>query len=106
MKQLPQVSRDLLEAARIVEQGWCQGSMMSPPDKFCLMGAIFRVADCSSHAALMTVKLSQSLGLPSGVVLFGETHPVAAWNDAPERTQAEVVKALQDAAMKAAEEQR
>ena len=62
---------------------------------FCIVGAIRRVSGFNRRPE-KTVPLRQavarSLGLP------GYKAPLVAWNDAPERTQAEVVQALRDAA--------
>ena len=109
MKALPQVSRDLLEAARIVEKGWCQNETHID-DKFCVMGALAEVTDGGFFRGPCENRFMSAIDAVAGLLdlgpqtVFHSQHPLADWNDAPERTKAEVVKALQDAAMKAAEE--
>ena len=106
MKALPQVSRDLLEAARIVERGWCQGMFGAGlgynRKGNCLWGAVMKATDSGMGPANERERAAmKAVGCVLGVDCSNDA---ALWNDAPERTQAEVVKALQEAALKAAEQ--
>jgi hypothetical protein len=61
---------------------------------FCVAGAIYRVTISAFGASRALTFFSDALALDG---------QVATWNDAPERTQAEVVAALRAAAAKARE---
>ena len=94
---------EVLRAARaLIEKGWCQGAWAFNKKKesrapgstdaicFCLDAAIWRT-DCSVWQHTIAVrKICKTIGL--------EPYPrlLRDWNDAPERTQAEVLKALDD----------
>lgn len=91
----------LLKAAEMVERGWCQGMgarnaagrEVRPTSRaavcWCAHGAILRSAKdgvgwlCMEH-------LARAIGIAPC--------DVTGWNDAPKRTQAEVVSALKAAA--------
>ena len=95
----------LLTAADIVEKGWTQGVFatnafgkgvpVESPEacSFCVLGALDKAAETGigemawREAEKALFRTVRSPSLP-------------AWNDAPERTQAEVVAALREAASK------
>jgi hypothetical protein len=80
----------LLKAAAIVERGWCQGAAVDIDGSRCLVGAFCLASD---GAALdVSCAASRALERVIGTVYCSQ------WNDAPERTQAEVVAALRHAA--------
>ena len=96
-----QVIDALVRARELVERGWCQGWFARDADgvevsfasqsacRFCAIGAIRRVADIPDG--------NNGIGLlfrAGGLTALD----LAAWNDAPERTQADVL-ALYDAAI-------
>lgn len=88
-----QTAADLLSAANMIEHlGWHQGSARGPNGEVCAYKAIldatvdndrFRDAYCAARAHIGLVE---------------ESLPLSDWNDAPERTQQEVVSALRGAA--------
>lgn len=100
---------DVLERAAdlIEETGWCQfsyrgsGSLDIIPkrrfelaEEYCVTGAIFQAAyDAGTGAIPARDVLSDFLG-----------QGATSWNDAPERTKAEVVAKLREAAARAREE--
>lgn len=93
----------LLKAAALVERGWCQGHyalddhgnpalVEDDASCFCAEGAIIAAGRTDSGSDFMeTVRV---LGRAIGV----HESKIIAWNDAPGRTQAEVVAALRAAA--------
>lgn len=103
---------DILErAAKLIEPegAWTQGSFASAASGkptgsiwndnascFCIRGAIARIAGALySGAAIFATR----------VILGNDDQAaLARWNDAPERTQAEVVAKLREAAAKAREQ--
>lgn len=91
------VSEILNKAADLIEpQGaWVQGKWSTDGGKcLCAEGAIAIAAELSFFTAVE--------GSPAGRALaefIGD--PIPVWNDAPDRTQAEVVAALRAAARKA-----
>lgn len=95
----------LLEAARLLREGWGQGRYrLKPPfylrllgakPRYCLIGAI-------SEAGRLTINFPgylPSASLPY-IEALGFKHPNDAlrWNDAEERTQEEVVERVERAA--------
>lgn len=65
---------------------------------WCAVGAIRRETDYDYEAENATIFLEKALLPPgSGIGL----RPLARWNDAPERTQAEVVAKLREGALRA-----
>ena len=66
--------------------------------RFCAMGAVYRAADVSSFKGVLSVRPARVL---LAAVVGGS---IARWNDAPERTQAEVVSKLREAAALARKE--
>lgn len=88
----------LLDAARYIEtHGWVQGELGTCDGPVCAMGALHYLPgvmpenQVEAWGRLMTyLKLSNEI--------VNQLHPIAAWNDAPERTKDEVVAALRAAA--------
>lgn len=82
----------LLAAAALVERGWCQHQLHTrAPERWCAIGAITsaaRYAGCAGSEFSACDVLKQVVPIDD----------IAGWNDAPERTQAEVVAALRAAA--------
>lgn len=76
------------------EKGHVIGSLEQPATCFCAVGAIYRVAQAQSRSVQ-----ERAVDLMSETV--GKWH-IGEWNDAPYRTQAEVVAALRKAALLAA----
>lgn len=96
---------DLIEP----EGAWIQGRLcedgcdLQNASCFCAMGAILRVGS-SSLIGRKSVPVFEA-SLPSGFREYGAgLRPAADWNDAPERTQGEVVAKLREAAAKAREQ--
>lgn len=96
-------SQLLLKTAEVIEErGWTQGKYIDADGCVCVYGAM-HVAQgrapldagtsnpAEAHARLA---LLRTLHLPNSFVV----DPLAAWNDAPERTAVEVVTALRTAA--------
>ena len=85
----------LREAAAILERdGWEQGTYGDESGPNCIRGAINRAAGCKS-----TVSVNEEIAHPAYVAITRHIHcGLELWNDAPGRTQAEVVKALLRAA--------
>ena len=96
----PNEVADTLDRARaLIEKGWTQGVMARGKSGravsvrgnsavcFCASGAIDRVATWDGYS-VVAVALRAAIG--------GLNIP--CWNDAPERTQAEVVQAFKEAA--------
>lgn len=96
----------LLDSARsLVATGWCQGAdardregeEVDPWDEraasWSILGALVATLEqeAESTGELPLHELAAALYAIADVI---ETHSLAAWNDAPERTQAEVVKTL------------
>lgn len=80
-------AKALRDAADYLEKnGWCQGRNETKDGRVCLVEALARVADPKTHLAAYDF-LSTRYG---GVAL-------SRWNDAPGRTQAEVIAALREA---------
>ena len=106
MMNSPETKKRLLQIAEVLEKGWCQWDYAVSPlgkvfdqdtimaatpgvDRFCLRGALLRVSggfDRVVYARIYEVLLS--VGYLS----------LTAFNDAPGRTQAEVVKLVRKAA--------
>jgi hypothetical protein len=84
----------LMNAASIVERGWCQ-DRYNDGDRSCAKGAIYRAAR-EARVDFLPVLKALAAVLPQGDPEL--LCPIALWNDAPERTQAEVVAAMRQAA--------
>ena len=108
MKTEPDWRDVLLKAASIVEEGWCQGSLYQRKDgtstgdreeavQLCAIGAISAAwwrlsgADSAQHDA--SVISAAQMGLYEHL-----GHPIAKWNDHPDRTALEVAEAMRQAA--------
>jgi hypothetical protein len=92
------VADKLREARALVERGWCQhvfDQTHGDQQLFCAVGAIVRVTRAVSCYLDVVGTLRQAVDPRGG--LYG-------WNDAPERTQAEVLAAF-DKAIELAEAQ-
>ena len=93
--------RDILNrAAELVEHGWTQGAYEFTENSktyYCLVGAIGRAQEIFSvpgrQEAYKAIgdRLRKDHGLP-------KLDPISRWNDAPGRTQAEVVALLREVA--------
>ncbi|MDB5584350.1 MAG: hypothetical protein JWR80_9526 [Bradyrhizobium sp.] len=94
------IARKLDEARALIERGWCQKAFARAGDgskvkvchgdavSFCSMGALDRVGAWASGPI-------NALEAAVGVTVVAD---VMDWNDAPERTQAEVLDAFKRAA--------
>ena len=94
----------LRDAAALLEaRGWCRGELFRANGETCLAGAILRVADrdlppamaanAANAMAQCRAILRRRLGLAPDIRVS-----LSEWNDAPERTMADVVALLRDAA--------
>lgn len=84
------IATKLREARALIERGWCQGRMSTADGSVCIRGAIL---DAFYDADLAEEKRADGL-LKSAVGFDGY---LGDWNDAPERTQAEVLAAFDKA---------
>jgi hypothetical protein len=96
------VADELRNARALIERGWTQhvfardarGSgvslMSSEAVCFCAVGAVERVAGGTFSAMPLIASLERAIGV-------GDTIAVTSFNDAPERTQAEVLTAFDNA---------
>lgn len=66
---------------RIVERGWCQNTLESHDGRLCLMGALGEPEDLATSRAWECVECVT-------------TEFFELWNDAPGRTEADVLDAL------------
>lgn len=99
MTTLPQI---LEQAANLVEKGWTQGASARTPDGhmtlptehdavcWCAAGAIWAITEDFEERTNAQICFRRFIG-----------QPIAEWNDAPSRTQAEVVEALRSASLRA-----
>jgi hypothetical protein len=88
-----QAKQVLLDAARYIEtHGWCQGALQHK-GRVCIFGAINAAGGHSDMAASRTVveMLRRATHTPAW-------SNIAAWNDTPGRTKAQVIAALKRAA--------
>jgi hypothetical protein len=106
MSQTPII---LKRAALLVKRGWCQGayardavgkdisSASNLAVRWCAVGAIRRAAVYEPQEIAKAVQsLAELLGL--GCTSEPEEMEIVCWNDAPERTAAEVARTLRYAA--------
>lgn len=74
-----------------LERGWCQGVLVDGNGKVCLLGAILMwdggEARWKGQRTPTFIEFSEALDLGA----IGKGERIADWNNAPERTQAEVV---------------
>lgn len=81
----------LLDAAdRLEEHGWCQGVAVDRTGRMCVVGAVSYHADKAGKIWPAAVdRIQRQI----------DALDIAAWNDAPGRTQDEVVSMLREAAI-------
>lgn len=97
---LPEVKTDpvaecLLRAAqRIRERGWCQYFPCDESKRLCLLGAIFDLR----RPVDSIVWGDHSMDMQNAGSFMLKRGQDGNWNDAPSRTAAEVIAALEDAA--------
>lgn len=101
-----QLTRDLINARELLEQGWCQRSafmLIDDSPHFCLSGALY-VAVLGYAPALGVPARRQTLDEESRIIkayqfvsrmLNGP--PIESWNDNPRRTQREVLTLVDEA---------
>lgn len=97
---------DVLDRAadRIEPEGaWGQGEYKSIAGRFCVLGALAYVAGVNPNDP-WTGHLASDARYELAEVLPVACHEVSDWNDAPERTQPEVVAKLREAAALAREQ--
>lgn len=91
---LSETTKVLLEARRLVEEGWCQGAYEDATGRVCLQRALYLglLASDSRLTPGMTAfdRVVKLLPLPSP----GRPRQIQDWNDAPGRTQTEVLELL------------
>lgn len=100
-----------IRAAALLQQGWCQGAMArnaqhlntrySSPHatSWCLNGAIMRAEyELGSSTEDIPAILRSKLPPAPYTFMFAIKWPIPYYNDAPERTQAEVVQMMLDVA--------
>jgi hypothetical protein len=95
-----QVRAVLLEAAKLVERGWCRCDFRKhTPNgvRYCLVGAINESVNGIEMPSFKTRCEFRDCVKEAVMATIG-TRTLFHWNDAPERTQAEVVAALRGAA--------
>jgi hypothetical protein len=74
-------------AARdLIASGWCQGASRSVDGRYCLIGAMVAGAGLSERFGRAVRLRTQAAGYAT----------IQSWNDAPGRTQAEVLTLLDD----------
>jgi hypothetical protein len=95
--RITDVAHTLREAAEYIgEHGWLQGTLSSADGRVCAIGAIQRIGGTGNARSYDAVDaLYEYLDLP---MTTGILHPVAIWNDEPERTAEDVILAMKCAA--------
>jgi hypothetical protein len=96
MRSQDWIVQKLTEARALIAQGWCQGDYYEDSDcgtKYCAVGAIRAAAEDQSYFYCLDY-LGQTLAFMIGSGRYN----VPNWNDAPGRTQQEVL-ALYDRAI-------
>jgi hypothetical protein len=93
--------RLLLDAKQRIEKGWCQGRMDKVDKKgnlcYCLVGAFLGFVKSTGLWHELRGHLEAQIKMDYPNFLFVEGYPqvsVVSWNDAPERTQEQVVALL------------
>jgi hypothetical protein len=91
--RITDVAHTLREAAEyICEHGWVQNILSSTDGRVCAIGAIRRIGGTGDERTYDAVDaLCEYLDLPMAT---GILHPVAIWNDAPERSAEDVILAM------------
>lgn len=92
---MPALVADLRAIRDLLEKGWCQGSMRDRYGGMCLFAAM-----STQVAATSDLRWRE---LCSAIYDVNGNKAVIPWNDAPGRTQAEVLKMLDNAILLAAE---
>jgi len=72
----------LVSARNLLQSGWCQHVLHQAGDKHCALGALRVSADNPYHELYGCWHLEQTAGITN----------IVDWNDAPGRTQQEVVE--------------
>lgn len=86
------IAKALSSAADLIEEwGWCQGRFENESGNLCAVGAIWTTRVRGTDHFDVEYTFKDALGMS-----------VAEWNDAPERTQDEVVAKLREVALKVA----
>lgn len=99
------VIADMLDEARaLIEKGWCQ-TTYSDGDGFCPVGAINQVIHGNAENDETTAAWANAVLALEGAIGRDAYIGLPNWNDAPERTQAEVIEAFRKAAELARAEQ-
>lgn len=112
------LARVYADAAGLVRKGWTKGRLMALPPSGSLRGVLFEPVRYCAFGALVVAagETMYSIPTPAAARLVGPLCAylkaqaggegfVTAWNDAPERTQGEVVAAFESVAKKLAEEE-
>lgn len=87
-----QIAADLLSAANMIDHfGWIQGTGSGPNGEVCAYIAITRVAGGYVPFSDALAAMKRTVGIPNH-------EPLSDWNDAPGRTQVEVVAKFREAA--------
>jgi hypothetical protein len=95
---LTDVQRVLLRAAEIIEErGWCRAAYIEN-GRLCAVGAIATAAEGNAFSLAPRVERA----IRSFNDFIGGSVRIEAWNDAPGRTQSEIVNALRSAALRSA----
>ena len=95
---------DVLNGAAdlILEDGWCQGQYRNGAGGRCLTRALADALDLPLNGLAIWRNNPLYLGAEAALRNVTGRYLLTAWNDAPRRTQAEVVAALRAAAEQAA----
>lgn len=84
----------LMAAQRIRERGWCQFMACDTDKSLCLLGAIFDI-----RRPVDSIKWGDhSIEMQNAGSFMLKRGRDGNWNDTPDRTAAEVIAALEDAA--------
>ncbi len=95
---LDQAGRDLLDAARLLqERGWCQGRMGFKNGPHCVLGALFAIMTDATGSMRegRTVNALNRLAATAGC---GDCAFVILWNDSPGMTKERVISTMYKAA--------
>lgn len=68
---------------------WCKGDFSTPDGRHCLAGAALAVISAEGMPSCIEPSVAKILG-------FKVMHDITQWNDAPERTHAEVLARLDE----------
>lgn len=84
--------------AHIIAHGWCQNTLRNHKNQICLRGALIRAADFEENTlTLIDTRWNDTTMAADNLLtkIVGSAVPV--WNNAPGRTEAEVIYALDKA---------